>query len=129
MNRIIAWFAGNGVAANLLMWIIVAGGISTLFGIKQEVFPEFASGIVTVRVPYPGAAPEEVEEGVVIRVEEKIQDLDGIKKINSTASENMAMVMVEAIEGANVQKLTNDVKSRVDSIDTFPDEAEQPVVQ
>ena len=129
MNKIIAWFAGNGVAANLLMWVIVAAGLSTLFGIKQEVFPEFASGIVTVRVPYPGAAPEEVEEGVVIRIEEKIQDLDGIKKINSTASENMATVMVEAIEGANVQKLTNDVKSRVDAIDTFPDEAEKPVVE
>ena len=129
MKKIIAWFASNGVAANLVMWVIVAGGITTLFGIKQEVFPEFASGIVTVRVPYPGAAPEEVEEGVVVRIEEKIQDLDGIKKINSTAAENMATVMVESIEGANVQKLTNDVKSRVDSIDTFPDETEKPIVE
>ena len=129
MKKIITWFAENGVAANLLMWVIVALGISTLFGIKQEVFPEFSPGIIVVRVPYPGAAPEEVEEGVVIRVEEKIQDLDGIKKINSTAAENMATVMVEAVEGANIQKLANEVKSRVDSIDTFPDEAEKPVVE
>ena len=129
MKRIIAWFAENGVAANLMMWVIIAGGITTLFGIKQEVFPEFSPGIIIVRVPYPGAAPEEVEEGVVIRIEEKIQDLDGIKKINSTASENMATVLVEAIEGANVQKLANEVKSRVDSIDTFPDEAEKPIVE
>ena len=129
MKKIIAWFADNGVTANLLMWVIIAGGITTLFGIKQEVFPEFSPGIIIVRVPYPGAAPEEVEEGVVIRIEEKIQDLDGIKKINSTAAENMATVLVEAIEGANVQKLANEVKSRVDSIDTFPDEAEKPVVE
>ena len=108
MKKIIAWFAANGVASNLLMWVIVAGGIATIFNIKQEVFPEFAAGIVIVRVPYPGAAPQEVEEGVVIRIEEKIQDLDGIKKINSTAAENMATVLVEALEGANVQKLAND---------------------
>jgi multidrug efflux pump subunit AcrB len=129
VKKIIAWFATNGVAANLLMWVIVAAGVTTLFGIKQEVFPEFASGIVTVRVPYPGASPEEVEEGVVVRIEEKIQDLDGIKKINSTAAENMATVLVESIEGTNIQKLTNDVKSRVDAIDTFPDEAEKPIVE
>ncbi len=129
MKRIIAWFAGNGVAANLLMILIVAGGVIGVWTVRQEVFPEFSADIVTVRVPYPGAAPEEVEEGVVIRVEEAIQDLDGIEEIRSTASENMALVLIEAVQGGDVQKLLNDVKSRVDAIDTFPDEAEKPIVE
>ena len=129
MKGTIRWFADNGVAANLLMILIVAGGLVSVFTIKQEVFPEFSAGIVTVRVPYPGATPEEVEEGVVIRVEEAIQDLDGIEEIRSTASENAALVLVEAMRGHDVQRLLNDVKSRVDAIDTFPDEAEEPVVE
>jgi multidrug efflux pump subunit AcrB len=129
VNRIIAWFAANGVAANILMWLLIIVGIVTLGGIKQEVFPEFSADIVSVRVLYPGAAPEEVEEGVVIRIEEKIQDLPEIKEIRSTAAENMAIVLVEAVDGSDLQKLLNDVKSRVDSIDTFPVEAEEPVVE
>ena len=75
MKGVIAWFADNGVAANLIMILIIVGGVVTLFGIKQEVFPEFSADVISVRVLYPGAAPEEVEEGVVVRVEEAIQDL------------------------------------------------------
>lgn len=129
MKRIIAWFADNGVATNLLMSLIVVAGVVTLFGIKQEVFPEFSAETVVVRVPYPGAAPEEVEEGIVIRIEENIQDLDGIEEIRSIAGENLATVLVEAERGADVQRLLNDVKSRVDSIDTFPEEAEKPIIE
>ena len=129
MKRIIAWFADNGVAANLLMSLIIVTGVITLFGIKKEVFPEFSAETVVVRVPYPGAAPEEVEEGIVVRIEEKIQDLDGIKEIRSIAGENIATVLVEAERGANVQRLLNDVKSRVDGIDTFPEEAEKPIIE
>ncbi len=126
---VIGWFASNGVAANLLMLLIVGAGAVTLVGIKQEVFPEFSSDVVSVRVPYPGAAPEEVEEGVVVRVEERLQSLEGIEEIRSTASENMGTVLVEAEQGADLQRLLNDVKSRVDGIDTFPDEAEEPVIE
>ncbi len=126
---VIGWFANNGVAANLLMILIVVGGAVTLLGVKQEVFPEFSSDVVSVRVPYPGAAPEEVEEGVVVRVEERLQSLEGIKEIRSTASENMGTILVEAQQGADLQKLLNDVKSRVDGIDTFPEEAEEPVIE
>ena len=111
------------------MILIIAGGVISVFTIKQEVFPEFSADIVTVTVPYPGAAPEEVEEGVVIRIEEAIQDLEGIEEIRSTAGENVGSVLVEAMAGADVQKLLNDVKSRVDAIDTFPDEAEKPIVE
>lgn len=129
MRRIIAWFADNGVAANLLMVLMIAMGALTLIGVKQEVFPEFDAETVVVRVPYPGAAPEEVEEGVVVRIEERIQDLEGIKEIRSVAAENFATVFVEAVEGSDIQKLLNDVKSRVDAIDTFPEEAEKPTIE
>ncbi len=129
MSRIVSWFAANGVAANLVMLLLVVGGVVTLFGIKQEVFPEMDSEVIAVRVPYPGAAPEEVEEGVVVRIEEKLQGLEGIKEIRSTAAENAATVLVEALRGADLQKLLNDVKSRVDAIDTFPEEAEEPIIE
>ncbi|MGB6335833.1 MAG: efflux RND transporter permease subunit, partial [Thermoanaerobaculia bacterium] len=124
MKGIIAWFADNGVAANLIMILIIVGGVVTLLGIKQEVFPEFSADVISVRVLYPGAAPEEVEEGVVVRIEEAIQDLEGIDKISSTASENMGTVLVELIQGTNTQKMLNDVKARVDAIDTFPVDTE-----
>ncbi len=129
MKGLIRWFAENGVAANLMMILIIAGGVISIFTIKQEVFPEFSADIVKVTVPYPGAAPEEVEEGVVIRIEEAIQDLEGIEEIRSTAGENVGLVLVEAMADAEVQKLLDDVKSRVDAIDTFPEEAEQPIVE
>ncbi len=129
MRRLIAWFADNGVAANLLMAVIVAAGLLTVAGLKREVFPEFSSEMISIAVPYPGAAPAEVEEGIVLRVEEAIQDLEGIVEIDSTAAENAGSVVVEVEPGFDVQKLLNDVKARIDAIDTFPAEAEEPIIQ
>ena len=129
MNSIIAWFARNGVAANLLMVFIVVTGLLTLRNVKQEVFPEFSVDLISVAVPYPGAAPEEVEEGVILRIEEAIESLDGIEDIRSTAAENVGTVLVELIEGQDVRELLNDVRSKVDAIDTFPDEAEEPIIE
>ncbi|MDH3744535.1 MAG: efflux RND transporter permease subunit [Acidobacteriota bacterium] len=129
MNRIINWFAANGVAANLLMVFIVAMGFFSISNIKLEVFPEFATDIIQIAIPYPGAAPEEAEEGVVVRVEEAIQDLEGIDDIRSTAAENMGQVSVFLVQGVDGQKLLNDIKARVDAIDSFPDEAEEPVIE
>ncbi|HEX6201716.1 MAG TPA: efflux RND transporter permease subunit [Thermoanaerobaculia bacterium] len=129
MRRLIAWFADNGVAANLLMLTMVAAGLLVLPTIPLEVFPEFSADLITVRVPYPGAAPEEVEEGVVIRVEEAVQDLEGIGELRATAAENAGTVTIELAPGADAERLLADVKARVDAIDTFPEEAEQPVIQ
>ena len=129
MNKAIAWFAENRVAANLLMLMVFASGIIALNGIKLEVFPEFSTDIISVSVRYLGAAPEEVEEGVCIKIEEAIQDLEGIKKIVSTASEGIGTVSIEILNGVDIRKLLDDVKSRVDAIDTFPNETEKPVIQ
>ncbi len=129
MNRVIEWFAKNSVAANLLMIMILAAGLLTAPRIKQEVFPEFALDIITVSVVYRGAAPEEVEEGVCVRVEEAIQGLEGIKRITSTANEGVGTVTVELALGADPARMLDDIKSRVDAIDTFPEETEQPVIR
>jgi multidrug efflux pump subunit AcrB len=129
MQRLIAWFADNGVAANLLMLFLVAAGLMTLPRLKLEVFPELSSDLISVSVPYPGAAPEEVEEGIVVRIEEAIQGLDGIQELRSTSAENNGTVQVEVEPGADLDRLLNDIKARVDAIDTFPEEAEEPIIQ
>lgn len=128
MNRAIEWFAKNSVAANLLMISIIALGLMTVFSLKKEVFPEASLDMVSVSVLYRGAAPEEVEEGVVVRIEEAIQDLEGIKRISSTASENVGAVIIELKTGYDPSQVLEDIKSRVDAIDTFPEETEKPVV-
>jgi multidrug efflux pump subunit AcrB len=129
MNRIIEWFVKNPVAANLIMMLIIAGGILTMSGIKQEVFPEIASDLISISVPYLGAAPEEVEESVCVRIEEEIQSLEGIKRITSRALEGIGSVTVELFPGTDVRKLLDDIKARIDAIDTFPEETEKPIVQ
>ncbi|MHC4598022.1 MAG: efflux RND transporter permease subunit [Planctomycetota bacterium] len=129
MKGAIAWFAKNPVAANLLMVLIIAGGIVAASGMRMEAYPELSVDIVTVTVVYPGAAPEEVEESICVKIEEKIQDLEGVKRIRSTASENVGVVTVEVATGYDVREIMDDVKARVDAIDTFPELAEQPVIQ
>ena len=129
MNRAVEWFARNGVAANLIMLLILFGGFLTVFNLKQEVMPEFSLDMITVSVEYLGAAPEEVEEAVCTRIEEAIQGLDGIKRITSTASEGRGTVVIELELGADTRKVVDDVKSRVDAIITLPEQTEKPVIQ
>ena len=129
MRGPIAWFAKNSVAANLLMVVILTGGLLTTVSSKPEVFPEFSLDMITVSVPYLGAAPEEVEEAVCVRIEEALQGIEGIKRITSTASEGMGSVRIELETGAELSKVLDDVKARVDAISTFPEETEKPLVQ
>jgi multidrug efflux pump subunit AcrB len=128
MNRAIEWFARNRVAANLLMALILAGGVVTLLTVKLEVFPEVSLDLITVSVEYRGAAPEEVEEAVCQRIEEAIQGLDGVKRVTSNAQENIGVVNVELLLDADSRKVLDDIKNRVDAIDTFPEETEKPVI-
>ena len=125
----ISWFAKNGIAANLLMAFIVAGGIFSIRSVKMELFPYFTLGRINITVPYPGAAPEEVEETICKRIEEKIQDIDGIKKLNSSAAENMGSVSIEVERGYDIPKLVDRIRTRVDSIQSFPELAEHPTVE
>ena len=91
----IAWFAKNGVAANLLLGIIVIAGIFSIKGMKMELFPDFDLDLVSITVPYPGAAPLEVEDGICKQIEEKIWDLSGIKKLVSYSREDEGVVGVQ----------------------------------
>lgn len=125
----IAWFARNGVAANLTMLVLVVGGVISLITIKRELFPQFSLDTIVVRVPYLGAAPEEVEEAVNIRIEEALQGLEGIKEIRSTASENYGSVSIVVDKGFDLRKVKEDVKTRVDAITTFPAETERPIIE
>ena len=124
----ISWMATNPVAANILMLVFLIGGLFWSLQIKQEVFPEFTIDIIEIRVAYPGASPEEVAEGIILPVEEAISGLDGIKEVVSSAVEGRGTVRVEALRGVDVQQLTLDIKSEVDRISSFPEEAEEPEV-
>jgi len=124
----IDWFARNGVAANLLMIIILAmGGWSVADRIPLEVFPAFELDIVNVSLVYRGATPAEVEEAVVLRVEEAIADLEGIKQIKSFAYEGAARVSIEVEKGVDPRKMLDDIKNRVDAIIGFPVDVEKPI--
>jgi multidrug efflux pump subunit AcrB len=125
---IIAWFARNSVAANLLMFIIIIGGIFGIFRVQKQVFPAFEVNIIAVQVPYLGAAPEEVEEGVILKLEEAIKDIEGIKKLTSTAREGVGSISIEVEDGYDVQNLLDEVKVQVDAIPSFPGNTEKPVV-
>lgn len=125
---IIAWFAANHVAANLLMVLIIVAGLISLSSIRKETNPEFELNMIQITVPYLGAAPQEVEEGVVIKIEEAIQDLQGIKRIRSTSREGSGRVIVEVNPDAELSQVLSDVKLRVDAISTFPALTENPVI-
>jgi len=91
---IISWFAHNPVAANLLMLVIMTIGLSSAFSIQRALFPAIDFRIIFVTMAYPGAAPEEVEKGIVLKIEEAINDVDGIKRVESDAYESYARVMI-----------------------------------
>ena len=125
---IIAWFAANHVAANLLMLFIIVAGVISATSIRKETQPEFELNMIQVQVPYLGAAPQEVEEGVVVKIEEAIQDVEGIKRVRSRANESLGRVTIEVDTGVDVDRVLNDVKIRVDAISTFPALTEKPVI-
>lgn len=127
----IAWFARNGVAANLLMFSIFGFGFYTIFSnkIPTEVFPDFELDTIEIGVEYRGATPAETEESVVIKIEEAIQDLVGIEEITSSSAEGAGAVTVEVAKGYEPRELLDDIKNRVDAINTFPDETEKPTIR
>lgn len=124
----VAWMAGNSVAANLLMILFLVGGLILGNNITQEVFPEIELDTISVSVVYQGASPEEIERSIIQAIEESIQGIENVKDVTSTASENNANVVVELVDGADVDRVWQDIKTEVERITTFPDEAEDPRV-
>jgi len=124
----IHWFVHNSIAANLLMMFLLIGGLLAIPALDKQFFPDFELNKVSVTMPYRGAGPSEVEEQICVRIEEAVHDLNGVKEIRSTARQGMGTVIIEAETGYDMQRLTAEVKSRVDAITTFPVDAERPIV-
>ncbi len=129
MTGVISWFARNSVAANLLAIGIVVAGLLALPRVKQEIFPEVDTGLVNVTVVYPGASPDEVERSICIRIEEQLRGIDGVKRVRSVAAEGAGVVTAELFDDADEAEVLDEVKNRVDGIDTFPEDAETPIVE
>ena len=129
MEKLIHWFSRNHVAANFLMGAILLAGLSTWLKLKKEIFPETATDIVAVTVPYPGATPEEVEKGILVPIEEAVQDLEGIEFMRSVATTSLGVVYVEVANGFKLRDVLDDVKSRVDAIENLAENAEKPLFE
>jgi multidrug efflux pump subunit AcrB len=125
----IAYMAQNPIAANLLMIILIGGGLWTAYTMQKEVFPEYQLDIVNVTVVYPGSAPAEVEQGILRPVEEAIRGVEGIKEVSSTAEEGRGEVSIELVAGTDRMKAFQDIDQAVNRIRTFPDDIEEPEVQ
>lgn len=124
----IEFMARNSVAANLLMILLLVGGLYTMYSIQKEVFPQFQLDFVNVSVTYPGSSPEEVEQGILMPVEESVRGIQGIKEIVSTAREGSGEVSIELIAGTDRMKAFQDIDQAVSRIRTFPDDIEEPEV-
>lgn len=125
---IIAWFAHNSVAANLLMILIFVVGSWSAWNIQRSINPKIEINIISVTMVYPGAAPEEVEKGIILKIEESLKDIESIKRVDATANESVASLKLEIYENFDVLATMDEVKSAIDSISSFPEEAEKPVV-
>ena len=121
--------AKNGIAANVVMLFLVLAGLASARNLVQEVLPELSLDRVQILVPYPGAAPEEVEESIVRRIEEQIRAVDGLSRVEATASEGLASVIAEFASGTDVNRALNETKAEVDRIPTFPAAAERPEIR
>jgi multidrug efflux pump subunit AcrB len=130
MHGIIAWFAKNGVAANLLMIAILAGGLwSATNKIILQERPEFPSRQISVSVSYRGSTPGEIEEAIVTRLEENLYDIEGIKEMEARASATSGRVTLEIEEGYSLSEKLDEITNRVSTIRTFPPEAERPQIE
>ncbi|MEW5910145.1 MAG: efflux RND transporter permease subunit [Thermodesulfobacteriota bacterium] len=122
------WSIRYRVTVNLVMLFIIIAGILVAQKMRREVFPEFALDMIHISVKYPGSTPEETEEGICIKIEEQIKGVEGISRILSSADEGIGSVTVELDARAKLAKVMDDIKTEVDRIDTFPEEAEEPVI-
>jgi multidrug efflux pump subunit AcrB len=127
---IVEYFSRNSVAANLMMVLLLLGGLLAGRSLTSQVFPTIDPGLVTVTIPYPGATPSEVEESITRRVEESVLGIDGVQRVTSRASENVGVVTIELKDFVDASQVRDDVEAAVERLADFPpEEAEQPEVE
>ena len=125
----IAWMAQHRIAANLLMILLIGGGVWTALHVQKEVFPQFQLDVVNVDVGYPGAAPEEVEKGILLPIEEAVRGLQGIEEITSTAREGRGRVTIELVAGSDRMQAFQEIDQAINRIRTFPEDIDTPEVR
>jgi multidrug efflux pump subunit AcrB len=129
MKKALAAFARNTVFANIMLVLIfLAGGLSAWY-MTRESFPEFSLDMILINVPYPGADPEEVEEGVSRKIEEALESLEGLKLVETTSKENVSTTRLEVHESYDTDKVMDEVRTKINAISTFPEDAEKPVIE
>ncbi len=128
MNKIIAFFIKYRLWTNVLMFSVFGFGLIFYSGMNFSFFPEIEPSFITIQVVYPGASPEEVEEGVVLKLEESLEGLEDIERVTSVSRENVGTVSVEIVEGQDLDKALTEIKNAVDRIGSFPLGVEKPVI-
>jgi len=128
MKALGKWSVEHRVAVNLIMVFIIVAGLYTVLNMKRELFPQFSLDMINIGVTYPGASPEEVEEGICIKIEEKLKSLEDVKTMYSTALEGHGSVTLELAAGTQISEKLDEIRTLIDQIDSFPDQAEDPVI-
>ena len=123
------WSVEHRVSVNLIMVFLIVAGLFVMLNMKREMFPQFSLDIINVSVAYPGASPAEVEEGICIKIEEQLKSLEDVKTVYATAAEGMGSVTLELVPGTDINEKLDEVRTEVDLIDSFPEEAEDPLVR
>ncbi|WP_372965348.1 efflux RND transporter permease subunit [Marinobacter sp.] len=126
---IIPWFANNPVAANLLLILVIGLGVLQMGDLRKEAFPSTEPDSLTISVVYNSGSAQQSEEGLAIKIEEQLEDVNGIKDITSTSTASGTRVTVEKKSDYDLDELLRDVKNKVDAISTFPADAESPVIE
>ncbi|MBT7260360.1 MAG: efflux RND transporter permease subunit [Desulfobacula sp.] len=128
MKALGKWSVEHRVAVNLIMVFIIVAGLYKVLNMKRELFPQFSLDMIDIGVTFPGASPEEVEEGICIKIEEKLKSLEDVKTMYSTAFEGHGSVTLELAAGTQISEKLDEIRTLIDQIDSFPDQAEDPVV-
>lgn len=129
MNSIIKWMAEHPVAANLITVFVIAVGILSVTQMPQKTFPEFSLDAVSVSVSYPGASPLEIQDSIVRPIEDQLSGVDGIDSVTASISEGRGGVVVSFLRGENIAKKLDEIKTEIDRIRVFPDDADEPSVE
>jgi multidrug efflux pump subunit AcrB len=128
MKALMTAFAKNTVFANIVLVLIFLAGTMAAMSMIRENFPEFSLDMIKISVAYPGADPEEVEEGISRKIEEAIEGIEGIKMYTTTSAENYSSAIIEVLKGNNLNDVLDRVRNKVDSISTFPLDSEKPII-
>ncbi|WP_163933302.1 efflux RND transporter permease subunit [Paraferrimonas sp. SM1919] len=126
---LIAWFARNSVAANLLMLIIIIGGLVSANGIRKQFFPQVEINWIQFSAQYPGAAPQEVEEGITMKVEEALESIQGLQRVITYSNRNQSTGWIRVEDSYDPQVVLEEIKAEIDGINSFPEDMERPKVK